>query len=292
MNAITKIKSGIKAATKSTFVDTATGIGLSEAQVRSMIRSGASLDGIVVSNDIALTKLAEMLDDSGSDRDEIMKQAYTAAFTAAGHTDAAAMADEIIAGADISEVVRRHATHDVVIKSGRVEFNSAEEAATHVAGLTKEGKKAFFAGLKTVVKVNGIEEDEVPLGDFFKKYMPATAATDPDPDEPDNDADDVTDDTATEMPTGCALILVKDEDVKEDTKVFAANVALYGDAATIKAIVSGKTATLKSVTKVAGVKTATADYFSKGKVKYLRHKNELSESFSLMDKPKDDKKKS
>lgn len=293
-NPVRKMISGANAARKATFTDKS-GIGLTEAQVKSMIRSGASLDGIIVSNDISLTTLAEMLDGSGADRDEIMKSAYAAAFAAAGHSDAEAMATEVVNGTDIAEVVRRHATHDVVIKSGRVEFDSAEEARVHVDGLTKEGKKAFFAGLKTVVKVNGIEEDEVPLGDFFKKYMPATAATDPDPDEPDDNIP--TDDAvtaATEMPSGRALILVG-ENVNigdnDEVKLFAANLTVYGESNAIKAITSGKAATVKAIKTVEGVKTADKNFFSHGVVKFIRHRNELAEDLSIFNKSKKSKKK-
>ncbi len=293
---IKKMLSGANAARKAVFAEN--GISLSKAQVENLITSGASLEGIMITGDVALSAINEMLEKKDADKNAIMKQAYVASFIANGHTsdEASAMADEVINGADIGEVVRRYAKATPIIKSGSMEFDSATGAANHIAGLTKAGKKSFFEGLQTAVKVNNAEENVVDLGELFKKYLPAATTSAPDPDEDDDEDDDATDATAPaaeEMPSGRVLVLVKDGDIKEDsdTKVFAANVTLYGDAAAIKALTSGDAATVKAITKVAGVKTATADYFSRGTVKYLRRKNELSERFSLLDKKKKSSKK-
>lgn len=291
MKQFTKMLSGANAARKATFTEN--GISLSKAQVENLITSGSGLEGIMVVGDISLSDIDKMLEKKNADKDAVMKQAYIASFAATGFTsdEASAMADEVINGADITEVVRRHAKATPTIKSGNWEFKTAEEAATHVAGLNQEGKKNFFANLKTCIKINDVEEHIIPLGDLFKK-MPSAAAT-----EPDTDTDDDADTAAnsidtTDMPSGRSLVVVKG-DIKDDDdiKIFAANVTLYGNADAIKALTSGNDATVKVVPKVAGVKTANADYFSRGVIKYLRRKNELSENFSIMDKPRKSKKK-
>lgn len=295
-NPVRRMMAGANAARKATFTEN--GTPQSKAQVELRIAQGGSLEDIMITSEISLSDIDKMLEKKNSDKDAIMKQAYVASFVANGHTneEATAMADEVINGADITEVVRRYAKRIAIIKSGSMEFDSATGAANHIAGLTKAGKKSFFEGLQTAVKVNNAEEDVIDLGELFKKYLPAATTSAPDPDEDDDDEDDATD-TATattdEMPTGRVLVLVKDGEIKEDSdiKVFAANVALYGDAGAIKALTSGDAASVKAITKVAGVKTATADYFSRGTVKYLRKKNELSEKFSLLDKKKKSKKK-
>ena len=287
MKAITKIIKGANAARKATFTDTTTGIGLSEAQIRSMIRSGASLDGITVTNEISLTSIASMLEASGADKDETLRQAYTAMFTATGHTDAASMAEEIIGGANIADVIRRHSDATPIIKSGDLEFKSAETASVHLAGLNKAGKKTFLEGMKTLVKVNGVEENVISLGDLFKKNMPTTTDSDDSDDDTDS-ADNTANDDGTAPDR--VLILVQDRDMKKETKVFAAKVTLYCDADTINALLDGDATTVKAITKVAGAKVATEDNFVV--TKYLRHKNEISKKFSLMDKKKEDSKDS
>ena len=291
MQAIKKIVKGANAARKATFSEN--GIPQSKAQVELRIAQGGSLDGIMITGDVSLSDIDKMLEKKDADKSAIMRQAYVASFVANGHTndEASAMADEVINGADITDVVRRYAKATPTIKSGNWEFKTAEEAATHVAGLNQEGKKNFFANLKTCIKINDVEEHVIPLGDLFKK-MPSAAATEPDTDT-DDDANTAADSVdATDMPSGRSLVVVKG-DIKDDddVKIFAANVTLYGSADAIKALTSGNDATVKVVPKVAGVKTANADYFSRGVIRYLRRKNELSENFSIMDKPRKPKNK-
>lgn len=267
--------------------DAKTGSYLSLDQLKVLVSKNTKLTGIVTLEGVDVQELFDIFTevDANADKDKIdMTKTMCLAF---GFTEAEAqkMADEIVAGADVKEVTKRYAKRNPVIQSvGGVEFKTAAEAASYVAGLTKDGKKAFYAALKVAMKVqNGDDEEIMSLAELFKKASPV--AIDDSDDTDDTDADAATTDLES---TDRALILVQDGDTKDDTKVFAAKVALYSDADTINALLEGTATKVKAITKVAGVKVVNEDTFTVAK--YLRHKNEISKKFSLMDKRKKDSK--